>query len=120
MVIFFWIIDLIIPITMIIIGLIFIYNPPKKINPIYGYRTLRSMKSKAAWDFAHHECGQIWIKAGIVLLISTAITKPFISLSEETLCLIYTALGVLAIFISIPIVERKLKKHFDEFGNPKI
>ena len=37
---------LITPLLMIGFGLLFIYKPPKRINPLYGYRTRRSMRNQ--------------------------------------------------------------------------
>ena len=45
--------DLMIPLIMIVFGKVFLKNPPKEINLIYGYRTGRSMKNKDTWNFAH-------------------------------------------------------------------
>lgn len=42
--------NLMIPVLMIVFGKVFIKNPPKTRNGIYGYRTRRSRKSQDAWD----------------------------------------------------------------------
>ncbi|PTF27141.1 hypothetical protein BUY19_07670 [Staphylococcus cohnii] len=39
-------------IFMILLGIIFIKNPPKKRNHIYGFRTKKSMKNQKNWDKA--------------------------------------------------------------------
>ena len=57
MALFFWSTNLIIPIIMLAFGLISRYRPPKNINGVYGYRTTRSMKSQATWDYAHQRKG---------------------------------------------------------------
>src|SRR5688572_16208810 len=36
-----------------LMGLIFYFRPPKKINGLYGYRTTRSMKNPENWHFAN-------------------------------------------------------------------
>ena len=55
----FWIfmvcMNLIVPLTMVGFGAVFLRRPPRKINGAYGYRTARSMASQEAWDFAHGE-----------------------------------------------------------------
>lgn len=44
----FWIIDIIIPITIILIGISYKYRAPKDINKFHGYRTKASMKFEEA------------------------------------------------------------------------
>ena len=52
----FWIfvlaMDLLLPGVMIGFGREFMKNPPKEINPGYGYRTAMSSKNQDTWDFA--------------------------------------------------------------------
>ena len=50
---------LMLPLVMIGFGKSFVKNPPTEINPGYGYRTTRSMKSQAAWDFAQRHMGKV-------------------------------------------------------------
>lgn len=117
--VFFWIVDLLIPVTMIVAGLIFVYIPPKKINSIYGYRTERSMKTTATWTFAHHKCGQLWIRIGIILLAVIVLSKLFTPMKKENLSLIHMGIEMIALFLPVPIVEKELKRHFDENGRLK-
>lgn len=59
MTVLFWIIDLLIPVTMAGLGLLFTKKPPSSINAVFGYRTKRSRASQAAWDFAHAYGGKV-------------------------------------------------------------
>ena len=55
--------DLLIPAAMLLLGRHFLTRPPKTINGLYGYRTARSMKNQATWDFATAlaaGCGSGW------------------------------------------------------------
>ena len=52
-------VDLLIPATMIGFGLLFLKRPPKKINAIFGYRSMRSMRNEDTWRFAHQHCGKV-------------------------------------------------------------
>lgn len=119
MTIFFWIVDLIIPVTMIVLGLVFKYKPPKKINWVYGYRTTRSMKSQKAWDYAHNRMGVLWLKIGSVLLIAYICSKLFMPITKEYLSLIHAGIGIIALFIGVPFVEKDLKVNFDKNPNSK-
>jgi len=60
--------DLLIPVTMILLGLLMLRRPPAKINLLFGYRTAMSMKNPDTWDFAHRYCGRLWLRWGLVLL----------------------------------------------------
>ena len=61
--------DLLLPCVMMGFGREFMKNPPKEINPGYGYRTTMSSKSQETWDFAQRYMGKVWYKAGRVLLV---------------------------------------------------
>lgn len=107
--VFFWITDLLIPITMIGVGYWFKKNPPKSINWIYGYRTKRSMSSQEAWDVAQCSFGQIWFKVGVGLLVIIILDKLLMPIHSDYLSLINTGLGILAMIICIPVIEKKIK-----------
>lgn len=55
--IFMLVMNLLIPISMIGFGKLFMKTTPKEINGLFGYRTSMSMKNKDTWIFAHHYCG---------------------------------------------------------------
>ena len=114
--------DLLLPVTMIFGGMMMYRRPPKKINGIYGYRTRRSMKNMQTWRFAHHYCGRLWLKMGIVLLILTIAVMAFLALGDiqiiSILTLVILGVQMIALFVSIFKVEAELKNNFDEDGNP--
>lgn len=115
--------DLLIPCIMIIFGKIFLKNPPREINGIYGYRTGRSMKSKDTWDFAHRYFGRLWYYGGIVMLPVSLVLMLFaLGKGQNT---VGWAGGMLCFVQMIPMIgaifptERALKKAFDENGRKK-
>lgn len=120
MVIFFWIVDLLIPAVMITFGLICKFRPPKNINSLYGYRTARSMKSQKTWDYAHARIGVLWQYIGIALFVIIIISKLFTPIEKEYLSLIHTGIGVIALIIGIPFIEKELGARFDENGDDNI
>ncbi len=63
--IYMFIMDLLIPIVMILLGRAFLKKAPKEINCVFGYRTSMSMKNKDTWEFAHRYCGKIWVICGL-------------------------------------------------------
>ena len=53
---------LLLPLSMMAFGKLFLVRPPKEINCVFGYRTRRSMSSPEAWAFAHGFCGRLWLR----------------------------------------------------------
>lgn len=121
--IFMFVMDLLIPVTMILIGRVFMKKPPKTINSFYGYRTTSSMRSKETWEFAHQCSGKIWYSSGWVLLIPS-ILGMFLVLKKDV-DVIGTVGGILCLVQCIPMAgviiptERALQREFDQDGNRK-
>lgn len=108
--------NLILPVLMIVIGKMFVKNPPKKINGIYGYRTHRSMKNQDTWNFAHLYCGKLWWKVGWVMLpLSFVSMLPVIGKSDDIIggagAVIMSAECV-ALLVTIFFVERALREKY--------
>lgn len=119
--IYMFIMNLLIPFTMIGFGKYFLKKAPKEINPVFGYRTTMSMKNKDTWEFAHRYCGQIWYVCGLILLPLSIVPMLFvIGQSDDT---IGTLGAVICLVQIIPLVgavlptEKALKKNFDKNGN---
>ena len=112
--------NLLIPIVMLICGFFMYKNPPKEINGIIGYRTTTSRKNMDTCKFAHDYCGKLWLKLGLLLLILTIIIQiPFAHSSENSIgymTLIVEGIQLVVLLGSIVLVERALRKTFDENG----
>ena len=119
--IFLTICNLVIPVLMIILGKVFIKNPPKTINRIYGYRTPRSKKNQDTWNFAHLYCGKLWWKIGWVMLpLSVIGMLPAIEKNDTIVGEVGTVVIIaecIALCMTIFFVERALAKKFDKDGN---
>lgn len=118
--IFMLLMDLLIPLTMIGFGRLFLTKPPKNINAVFGYRTIMSMKNKDTWEFAHQFCGKLWFKCGLALLPISVISLIFVL--NKSIDVIGTVGGVVCAIQLIPLVgsifptEIALKKTFDQNG----
>ncbi|MCM1989136.1 SdpI family protein [Oceanirhabdus seepicola] len=110
--VFFWIMDLIIPITLFIIGLSWKNHSPKQINKVYGYRTSQSMKSQEAWDYAHKLISKIWLVLGTTLIIGIILSKLIVPIEQGRLSAVHAVISLVLLLIPIPIVEIKLRKKF--------
>ena len=53
------------PRIFFVVGVVFWMYPPKKINHVYGYRTVRSCKNQRNWDFAQRHGARMMLLTGI-------------------------------------------------------
>lgn len=115
--------NLIIPLTMIGFGSMFVKRAPKKINMLFGYRTSWSMKNEDTWTFAHQHCGKLWRVIGWILLaLSVLVMLPVIGKDADLVGTVGSVVLVVEIVVllgSILPTEIALKKHFDAYGNRK-
>ena len=118
--IFMLVICLIIPLSMLGFGRLFMTRPPKSINAAFGYRTTMSMKNRDTWDFAHRLIGRLWFWCGLVLLPLSVVPLLFvIGRDTETvgkLGTIVEAVQLIPLIGSIFPVEAALKRTFDKNG----
>lgn len=56
--------NLLIPLVMILMGIYFKKAKLSEINPLFGYRTRRSMASLEAWQFSNRLMGSYWFRFG--------------------------------------------------------
>lgn len=114
---------LLIPLTMLIFGKLFINSAPRTINSLFGYRTRMSMLNQETWVFAHKYMGQIWFRLGRVLLpISILAMLPLVGKDENAIGnigLILALVQLIALLVPIYFTEKALRIHFDSKGNPR-
>jgi len=92
----------------VVISLLTILFPPKKINGLYGYRTSRSMSSQKAWDTAQKISSQVMLVEGVIMSLLAVLGLLF-NLSEGWevgLSLTILLSGVVFLFV---YTERKIK-----------
>lgn len=113
--------NLLIPLLMLIIGLVWEKHPVTDINGAIGYRTARSMKNQETWNFAQRYMGKIWKKTGSALFFpSIAVNIICFFVGEDVFAIVTAVLEtvqVIVLLVSIIPIERALKKNFDENGN---
>ncbi len=121
--IFMLIMDLLIPISMLIFGRLFMKKAPTDINYVFGYRTTMSMKNKDTWDFAHKYIGKIWYAGGLLFAAITIIVMlPFLGGDEDV---VGTVGGIVCSIQLIPMIgaviptEMALRKNFTKDGKRK-
>ena len=114
---------LLIPITMIGFGWLFMKKAPEDINVLFGYRTKRSMKNNDTWLFAHHFIGKLWYICGMILVPISILPMLFAfgkdSHTVGTVGAIIQLVQVIPLVGTIFPTECALKKHFDDLGRPR-
>ena len=76
---------LLVPGILIAFGSITKDHPPKKINPLYGYRTTMSTKNQDTWEFANRLWGKLSFRWGIIMLIISAIAMLAVIWQSENI-----------------------------------
>jgi len=107
---------------LLLVGLLQVYFPPKKINHLYGYRTSSSMKNQQTWDEANRYSARYTAWTGLIILVIgiaiTAVLKIVILPVK-----IKIALDVLAIIapglISMALVIAMTERHLEKFEKNK-
>lgn len=96
-------------------GLLLFLFPPKQINGLYGYRTKRSMRSQAAWDFAQKYGASRLIYLGLALMAASTV-----GLLIDMPYALGVGLGLGLLLIGLVLmfrhVEQELKRRFPEEG----
>ena len=114
------IVDLLIPLTELGFGTLFLRRAPKNINFIFGYRTALSMKNRSTWSFAHRMIGRLWLTLGGVLLPLSPVPLLFCLRSDERAIALAGAIvavvQILLLILSVIPVEIALHRTFDQNG----
>ena len=112
--------DLLIPAVMLVFGIRFGKNPPKKVNSLFGYRTSRSMRNQETWAYAHRYLGKLWKLLAPMLVVLAVVPMALVygKTNDEmsTVGLIVCFVQLALLLCSLPITERYLKRTFDERG----
>jgi uncharacterized membrane protein len=102
--------DLILPIALFFIAMLFYAFPPKKIRSWAGYRTMRSMENQKNWDYANKRAGLILMVASLFLGFIILISRSLHWADPDTVLLFNSFIALPFIFSPIPFIERDLKK----------
>ena len=118
--IFMLVMNLLIPITMIGFGKMFMRNSPRAINGIFGYRTANSMKNMDTWQFAHKYFGKRWYKLGWLILLPSILGMiPVIGKDDDIGGIVGSVIiTIQCVVLILPIfsTEKALKRTFDKDG----
>lgn len=102
----------------LITGLISYYFPAKKVNSFYGYRTPRSQKNQANWDYAQKMSSKVLIVFAFINLIALCLLSLILihfQIAIDSIIPFQMILMVMLAIVMLIICERKLEKF--EKGN---
>ncbi len=98
---------LILGLILILVGIIFVYCPPKGINYLYGYRTFKSMKNEENWNVAQKLSSRYLLVLGIVILVFGVLVY-FNNWNETSTAIITFILLVGGILIQFYLIEKRM------------
>ncbi|PKL79181.1 MAG: hypothetical protein CVV25_08925 [Ignavibacteriae bacterium HGW-Ignavibacteriae-4] len=98
---------------IIIIMLVTLKFPPKKINSLYGYRTKRSMASQEAWEFAQPYSVKMMLRYMVIYTLTAAFSVPMKDI--DPIMGVVLSLIAMMVFMAIAIIktEKELKARFE-------
>jgi uncharacterized membrane protein len=108
--------QLVLSVVFILVGLIMAKYPPRKINPLYGYRTRRSMQSTDAWKYAQRISSRRMVAAGFGGLL-LFFAGWALGLNEGVQAILLIASLLFIVVYVIYSVERSLAKKFPDIRN---
>ena len=90
------------------VSLLFYFFPPKKINDLYGYRTIASKKSESNWKLANSYSAKIWLYFSVpsFFLALLANYKGWLNLE-----MLFAGINLLGLVVAIVMTEIKLRKN---------
>jgi len=101
---------------LFLLSILFYKFPPKKINSLYGYRTVKAMQNQQIWDFANGIFNKnLLIYSGISLLGSLLLA----SFTSKELTWQPMLLVLLSVLVSVIKTERGLSDNYTEEGKRK-
>lgn len=95
----------------LITGLWFKIRPPKKINMIFGYKTMNSTKSQKHWDFAHLYSGNLLILFGFIFPVITLFLN-IIEVDENLNSLFVIIIFIIGNILIIYKTEKAIEERF--------
>lgn len=110
---FFFILDMLAPITMLAVGILWKISPPTYQSKGLAYSTDLTRKSPEAWSMAHRQCARLWTRIGG---ISGAASAVLMVLFQENYASfwVWVIVGQMVLFcVSVFMIDLLLKNTFD-------
>lgn len=108
--------NLLAPVIILIIGILYLKKPAKHISWAHGYRTERSMKNQETWEFAQKYFGGVCCRLGTAFLVLTLISMiSVLNQNQKIIGILGNILGTMECFMILYVLiptERALKKKY--------
>ncbi len=111
------------PVLLTVLGLIYLFVPPKEANHRLGYRCYFGMGSLEAWRFTQRIAGMAFGGLGLILTVAMLIVcagfrgKPIVDMVTTALtCMFWEAIPVALACLGVNVTAAIF---FDEKGNPR-
>ena len=107
---------LLIPVIMLVVGVKWWISPPAYKTGKLAYRTQESERSEEAWYFAHQHCAKLWARFGVILGVIATVLMILLKegIGKYVLWLMMAEGFVLC--VTIVIMDLLMKNLFDENG----
>ena len=99
------------PVILLVLGLVYLFLPPKEANHRFGFRTWFGMGSVEAWRFTQKLAGSVWTVLGLALLaVSILISnkfpdlEPMAMLDKAAVCILWQIVLIFVLSILITLV----------------
>lgn len=102
-----------------LIAIFFKLFNPKKINPLYGYRTQFSRLNQDTWEAANTYAANLLLLTSFIGTVSSLVIKLIIMPTEEVSIVIGVVITILIFIIVFVKTERNFKKRFYDDGSKK-
>ena len=99
--------------VFLLVGALQYRFPPRRVNGVYGYRTARSMKGQAQWDFAQRFSASEMMKVGAIQVL-LAIAGSLFRMEEKSGSILGVAVLVLGTVWLVARVERAIRRRFGD------
>lgn len=104
------------PVISLVFGIVLLNKSATEINSVFGFRTKTSSKSPQTWGYCNKLCAKVLIAVGSMSMIVIAVFNNISNLLFGIFEVgeMVNIIVIVAILISIPIVDNRCKKKFPD------
>lgn len=111
---FYWVMVLLAPAAMLLVGLMWRVSPPPYQKKGLAYSTELTRNNPDAWALAHRHCSRLWMRIGIISGFASVVIMVIFSDSYTSFWL-WLIVGQMVLFcVSVFMIDLFLKTTFDK------
>lgn len=108
---------MIVPVAMFVIGLRWRLKPPPFKTSGLVYRTEVTERTPEIWEFAHIHCGKLWSRFGVIMAVISTVLMVVLPGSYQKFLLWLLTAQMLIMCVTVFMIDLLSKNLFDENGN---